>query len=83
MIKLQIVKDLFQLFLTDKIDLTILNEAPFSLRHTVIQEGHLLFARSDEDRVNFEVETTWSYLDFKPVQDLYYQMMKQTIRQGR
>ncbi|MCY4119905.1 MAG: nucleotidyltransferase domain-containing protein, partial [Acidobacteria bacterium] len=51
---------------SDLIDLVILNHAPPLLRHRVIRDGVLLYARAEAERVRFAHRTLREYLDFEP-----------------
>lgn len=56
-----------------RIDLINLNSAPLTVRYKVISTGRLLFARSDEKRSEFEVDTIMRYLDFDYTLRRYYE----------
>ncbi len=45
------------------LDVVVLNDAPALLRHRVLRDGVLLFARSPEDRVRFAVKAIRDYQD--------------------
>ena len=49
-----------------RLDLVLLNQAPALLRHRVIRDGVLLFARSETERVRFVVWTLREYQDLEP-----------------
>ena len=51
---------------SDRLDLVLLNDAPALLRHRVIRDGVLLFARSDAERVRFVLRTIREYQDMEP-----------------
>ena len=51
---------------SDRIDLVLLNDAPALLRHRVIRDGILLFARTDAERVRFVLRTIREYQDMEP-----------------
>ena len=51
---------------SDRLDLVFLNDAPALLRHRVIRDGVLLFARSDTERVRFVLRTLREYQDLEP-----------------
>ena len=46
---------------SDRLDLVFLNDAPALLRHRVIRDGVLLFARSEVERVHFVRRTIRDY----------------------
>ena len=51
---------------SDRLDLVLLNHAPALLRHRVIRDGVLLFARSHAERVRFVLGTIREYQDLEP-----------------
>ena len=51
---------------SDVIHFVILNDAPPLLRHRVIRDGILLYARSEVERVRFVRRTLRDYLDMEP-----------------
>ena len=61
----EVLTDLMNLLHTDKVDLVILNSAPPLLKHRVIYYGELLYTASEKDRINFQVDTINSYMDYK------------------
>ena len=50
----------------ERLDIVLLNDAPALLRHRVIRDGILLFARSDAERVRFVLRTIREYQDLEP-----------------
>ena len=51
---------------SDRLDLVLLNDAPALLRHRVVRDGILLFARSEAERVRFVLRTVREYQDLEP-----------------
>jgi len=51
---------------SDRLDLVLLNDAPALLRHRVVRDGVLLFARSEPERVRFVLRTIREYQDLEP-----------------
>ena len=51
---------------SDRLDLVLLNGAPALLRHRVVRDGVLLFARSEAERVRFVRRTIREYQDLEP-----------------
>jgi len=51
---------------SDRLDLVFLNAAPALLRHRVVLDGVLLFARSEADCVRFVLRTIREYQDLEP-----------------
>jgi predicted nucleotidyltransferase len=54
------------------VDLRLLNAAPMPFRFNVITTGRVLFSRSEEERIDFEVKTRSLYFDFLPHINFYY-----------
>jgi uncharacterized protein len=61
------------------VDVRILNRSPLSFRYRVIKEGAILFARSDDERSDFQEATLSAYFDFAPYRALY---LKETLGSG-
>ena len=66
----------------DKLDLVILNKAPLSLRYIIQKEGVLIFERSKEHRIDFEVRTRLSFWDFEPHLRVYESYMFKRVEEG-
>jgi len=66
-----------------EIDLRELNGAPVEFLMQVIKAGRCLYARSEQERVQFETRVIQEYLDFKPVLDEYYRELRQRLKEGR
>jgi hypothetical protein len=65
------------------LDLVLLNDAPALLRHRVIRDGHLLFARSVEERVRFVTETLREHQDGEIRRRWFLQHRIADLTQGR
>jgi predicted nucleotidyltransferase len=59
----------------DNADVRIIDDAPLILRGKVVTEGILLYARDEQTRVDFEVNTRLRYFDYLPV----YREMQETF----
>jgi predicted nucleotidyltransferase len=68
---------------SDLIDLVILNHAPPLLRHRVIRDGVLLYARADAERVRFVHDTLREYLDFEPRLREQTRLLIRRMKEGR
>jgi hypothetical protein len=53
------------------IDVKLLNEAPIPFQFRVISNGHVLFSRDENTRVEFETRTRVLYFDFHPHRKVY------------
>ena len=47
------------------VDLKIMNGAPIEFRYTIVRSGSLFFARSERDRINFEIGVMDEFLDYR------------------
>jgi predicted nucleotidyltransferase len=66
----------------DRIDLRILNVAPFLLQYNVIKEGIAIFVRDEPERVGFEIKVMNRFFELKPHLDEYRRMLILRIRAG-
>ncbi len=48
-------------------DVRVINEGPVMLRGQIVTEGHLIFARDEAARIEFEARTRSEYFDYLPV----------------
>ncbi len=67
--------DELSVILGDRVDLVFLNEAPPLLRHQVIKHGRVIYSRSEEERVRFEVKSEREYLDLRFLYHRYNQVL--------
>lgn len=67
---------------TDRVDVILLNNAPTHLAYSVISCRKVLFERSAQHRVAFEVDRINKYLDFKPFMQVRVKYMKTQILSG-
>jgi len=69
--KAEILTDLIKLLKTNNVDLVILNEANYLLRHRVLYSGKVIYSRSEKRRIQFQVNTIDKYADFKQLKQEY------------
>ena len=67
--------DELSVILGDRVDLVFLNEAPPLLRHQVIKHGRVIYQRSEEERVGFEVKSERECLDLRFLYHRYNQVL--------
>jgi predicted nucleotidyltransferase len=67
---------------TDKIDLRIINMAPFLLQYQIIKEGILIFVRNLSEKVDFETRVMNRFFELKPYLEEYKQMLSLKIESG-
>lgn len=65
-----------------EVDVRELNHCPVAFKMQVIRPGRCIYAVNGRERARFEAEVIINYLDFKPVLDLYYDMMSKQIGEG-
>jgi hypothetical protein len=65
------------------VDLRVLNHAPVEFAMQVVKHNRCLYARQEQERVQFETRVIREYLDFKPVLDEYYRELRRRIKEGR
>lgn len=56
-----------------KTDVQVLNRAPLSFRHRVVQEGVLILDDAVDLRCQFEYQSRFQYFDFQPRRKTYLQ----------
>jgi predicted nucleotidyltransferase len=62
-------------------DVRSINQAPLTVRGTILTEGILLFSRDEEFRVDYEVYTRSCYFDFQPIEQLFRNSLIQQLRE--
>jgi predicted nucleotidyltransferase len=56
---------------TDEVGLEVVNRLPVALRHSILRDARLLWARAPELAADFLSHTVKEYLDLKPYLDRY------------
>lgn len=59
------------IFRTDEIDLTILNDAPFRFCFVVLKTGKLLYCKNKAELIDFRNQVIKNYMDFKYFRDSF------------
>lgn len=70
--RLELIGEISKLLKKDT-DIVVLNTASSFLKYVVLKEGKIIFERSQDKRVDFELKTLNDYFDFKPVLEKYNQ----------
>lgn len=65
------------------VEVIVLNDAPPTLRYTVVQQGIAVYALDDQERAWFEVQVRKAYWDFEPRLRVYAEFMQHRLREGR
>ena len=68
---------------SERLDLVLLNQAPALLRHRVIGNGIVLFARSEAERVRFVLRTIREYQDLEPRLREHTRRRMERLEEGR
>lgn len=63
--KAHTIADLMKLLKTNRVDLVILNEVPLLLKHRVLYTGKIIYSKSEEIRIQFQVECINRYNNLK------------------
>lgn len=66
----------------NRIDLTILNDAPPFLKFQVIRYGRIIFSISEVKRIDFHVKTIAKYNDVKRLLDTQHQYLSKRLKNG-
>lgn len=80
--RLKILRLLEKALHQENIDVVILNEAPLSLRFLVQKQGMLLFEKSHDARIRFEVQTMKEYWDYEPYLLRFWEAIKYRLQEG-
>lgn len=62
-LKLNLISEMTSILGTDKIDLTVMNNAPVSLNYEIVKSNKPLFVRNKAEKVEFEHQIMLKYLD--------------------
>lgn len=73
--------DLTELLEEEEIDLIDLEKAPPRLKYNIIKEGKILLG--EKHSTEFEIKAIQEYLDFKPLEEKYFEKMKKRIESGK
>jgi predicted nucleotidyltransferase len=67
----------------ERVDVVVLNGAPYLLQHRVIRDGRVFFCRDELTRVRYEFRVLRDYLDFRYFEDKYFCALEDRIlREG-
>lgn len=72
--------ELMELLGEEAIDLIDLEKASPRLKYHIVKEGRILIGEGDSTK--FEVKTMQEYFDFKPLEERYFDEMKERIESG-
>jgi len=81
-LKLDLLDLLISIFKRDDVDLTLINQADYLLKHEILVSGYLLYVRQPEDRIEFEVATRKIYFDMKFMRDFHRQYFIEKVKRG-
>ena len=70
---------LSEVFKTEKLDLTILNSAPFLLKHEIATKGKLLYENKEGLDREFSKRALQTYEDCKYFDDVYFSSFKDRV----
>lgn len=78
----ELIAELVHLLKQNRVDLVILNRATPLLAYEVIHKGDLLFSRSENQRIEFEVSSLKRHSDTKHLRMIKRIYIKERIEQG-
>ena len=78
----ELIAELVHLLKHNRVDLVILNRATPLLAYEVIHKGNLLFSRSENQRIQFEVLSLKRHSDTKHLRTIKRIYIKERIEQG-
>ena len=68
---------------TSRIEVVSLADAPVPLRYRVVRDGTLVVCRDAAAVERFVTDTVLHYLDFKPLRDRAFEVMREAILENR
>jgi len=80
--RLDFIGDLMRLLQTNDVDVVVLNVAPLALRYAVLRSGRLVFARQQQEAIEFRVQTASRYFDFRPLLERHQRIFFERIKRG-
>jgi predicted nucleotidyltransferase len=82
-LRLQLMEAVGRALCVERVDVVVLNDAPYLLQHRVIRDGRVLFCRDELARVRYEFRVLRDYLDFRYYEDKYFRALEDRIlREG-
>lgn len=81
--QLEYMRKLEPIFESDKVIVAILNEVTVLLAYEVIRYGEVLYARSEGERVKFEVKVMREYFDTERMREVNDYFLFKYIKEGR
>ncbi|MBI1869539.1 nucleotidyltransferase domain-containing protein [Candidatus Gottesmanbacteria bacterium] len=65
-----------------KVDVVNTNASDVAFNYRVLTQGRVLYQRSPEDKLSFQIELVRQYFDLKSTYDLYYRELSHRARTG-
>ena len=82
-LRLRLMEAVGRTLRVERVDVVVLNGAPYLLQHRVIRDGRVLFSRDELARVRYEFRVLRYYLDFRYFEDKYFRALEDRIlREG-
>jgi len=78
-LRLRLMEAIGRVLRVERVDVVVLNDAPYLLQHRAIRDGRVLFCRDELARVRYEFRVLRDYLDFRYYEDRYFQAMEERI----
>src|SRR5215510_2507398 len=80
--RMQLLGDLSRIFVTDHVDLVMLNEASPLLAYETLRHGALLYCADAQTRIEFQVHTLRAYEDTIPLRRVLSEAMVARLKAG-
>lgn len=82
-LRLRLMDAIGRALCVERVDLVVLNDAPYLLQHRVIRDGRVLYCPDELVRVRYEFRVLRDYLDFRYFEDKYFRAVEDRIlREG-
>ncbi len=70
--KASVIADLMQVFNVNEVDLVILNDASYMLRHRILSHGELICLKDRQAKIDFQFDAMTKYPDIKQLMGVHY-----------
>jgi len=82
-LRLRLMEAIGRALCIERVDVIVLNDAPYLLQHRVIRDGRVLYCPDELARVRYEFRVLRDYLDFRYFEDKYFRAVEDRIlREG-
>ena len=78
-----LITELSRVLQTNELDVIVLNEVPPLLKFQVIHHGEVVFCRSKNKRLDFQLRTFNEYQDIRPMLAVQYDYMLKRLKEKK